>query len=111
VTFVPHAGATYLVTGMTPAFRSDPYAGRILSTARSFGPLAAERRDALRVERLRIVVATPGETVATLSQRTGNAWDPRTTAIHNGWLPNHRFAGGELVKVTEQERAAGSRPR
>lgn len=95
---------------MTPAFRSDPYAGRILSTSRSFGPLGPERRDALRVARLRIVTAQPGETFAALSERTGNAWDPRITAIHNGWLPNHRFAGGELVKVTEQERAVGTRP-
>lgn len=102
VTFVPHAGATYLVTGMTPAFRSDPYAGRILSTARSFGRLGPERRDVIRVARLRIVRAQPAETVPALSERTGNAWDARTTAIHNGWLPNHRFAGGELVKVTEE---------
>lgn len=109
VTFVPHAGATYLITGMTPAFRSDPYAGRILSTARSFGPLGPERRASIRTERLRIVTAQPGETFAALSERTGNAWDSRITAIHNGLLPNHRFTGGELVKVTEQERAVGKR--
>lgn len=109
VTFVPHAGATYLITGMTPAFRSDPYGGRILSTSRSFGRLGPERRDAIHFARLRIVRAQPADTFAMLSERTGNAWDARTTAIQNGWLPNHRFAGGELVKVTEEVPVAGTR--
>jgi predicted Zn-dependent protease len=107
VTFVPHAGATYLITGMTPAYRGDPYEGRFLSTARSFGPLAPERRAALRVERVRIVSARPGETLAELGRRTGNAWDLQTTAVANGWFADHRFAGGELVKVTAEQPVPG----
>src|SRR5690606_5289883 len=107
VTFVPHAGATYLITGLAPAFRSDAYDGRFLSTARSFGPLAPERAAALRVERLRIVSARPGETLAALVQRTGDAWDLQRTAVVNGVFADHRFAGGELVKVARRERAAG----
>ena len=82
--------------------RSDPDGDRILSTARSFGRLGPARRDATGVARLRIVRAQPAETFTALSERTGNAWDARTTAIYNGRLQNHRFAGGELVKVTEE---------
>jgi predicted Zn-dependent protease len=109
VTFVPHAGATYLVTGMTPAFRSRSYDPLFLSTARSFGRLTAEHRTEIQVLRLRVVMARRDETLAALSRRTHDAWDPATTAVYNGLFPDHRFAGGELVKVTEQEPYAGPR--
>jgi predicted Zn-dependent protease len=110
VTFVPHAGATYLITGMAPSMRGGAYEGRFLSTARSFGPLAPERRAALRVERVRIATARPGETLAALSQRTGNAWDLQTTAVSNALFTDHRFAGGEWVKVTDEERVVERGP-
>jgi predicted Zn-dependent protease len=105
---VPHAGATYLVTGMAPSMRAGAYEGRFLSTARSFGPLAPERRAALRVERVRIATARPGETLVALSQRAGNAWDLQTTAVSNALFTDHRFAGGEWVKVTDEERVVAS---
>jgi hypothetical protein len=56
------------------------------------------------------VSAQPGETLTALSQRTGNAWDLQTTAVANAVFADHRFAGGELVKVTAEERVGGAGP-
>jgi hypothetical protein len=49
------------------------------------------------------VTARAGEDVATLGRRSQNAWDPATTAVYNGIFANHRFEGGELVKIARVE--------
>ncbi len=103
VTFIPFREATWRVTGVSPALSADRYRGRMLSTARSFRPLSVSAARAVRTTRLRVVQARRGETLARLGERTGNAWDPARTAIQNGLLPNHRFAGGESVKIARVE--------
>lgn len=101
--FIPYRGATLRVTGMTPMRRADRYRGRLLAVARSFRPLDPQQRASVSGERLRVVEARPGEDVAALCRRTGNAWDPSTTAVYNGVFVDHRFEGGELVKTVRVE--------
>jgi len=103
VTFIPYRGATYLITGMSPAFVADKYAGSMLMTSRSFAPLSAAEDGSLRTERLRIATAKPAEDVTTLVRRTGSQWPPTTTAVFNALSASHRFAGGELVKIARDE--------
>jgi hypothetical protein len=71
--------------------------------ARSFRSLTDEERAGLRVERLRIAVASAGEDVATVSRRAGGVWDGDRTAILNGMLPGTRLAEGQLVKIVVSE--------
>jgi predicted Zn-dependent protease len=103
VTFIPYRGITWRVTGMSRSSAAKRYLGRTLSTARSFGPLSEKERRSVKSARLRIVRARSGENLATLSRRSGDAWDVSTTAVYNGIFSNHRFSGGEQVKIATVE--------
>lgn len=103
VTFLPYRGMTWRITGVSPSSRVREYAGRMLNTTRSFRPLTEEERRSFRSTRLRLATARPGEDLVALGERTGNAWDPANTAVYNGIFVNHRFAGGELVKIAQSQ--------
>jgi predicted Zn-dependent protease len=103
-TLFPYGGATWRITGIAPSSSFGKYSGRMLNTARSFRPLTAEQRASLRAERLRLAKARAGEDVTALSLRTDNAWDAGRTAVSNAVFVNHRFEGGELVKIARMER-------
>ena len=104
ITFIPYRGATWRVTGMSRSSAAEKYRGRLLGTARSFRPLTQEERAGIRSSRMRIATAKAGEGFAALAKRTGNAWDPGTTAVYNGVFVDHRYRGGELVKLARSER-------
>jgi predicted Zn-dependent protease len=99
VTFVPYREAGWRITGMARAASGDKYLGRTLAATRSFGPLSVEERRSLRALQLHVVEARAGESLFALSKRTGNGWSPADTAVHNGLFVDHRFRGGESVKI------------
>ena len=66
---------------------------------RSYRALTEEERASVTGTRMQVVQARMGESLTSLSKRTHNAWDPTVTAVYNGMFPDHRFEGGELVKV------------
>jgi predicted Zn-dependent protease len=103
VTFIPYHGATWRITGASPAGRASRYLGRTLATARSFRPLTPAERASIQSQRLRVVEARSGESLEALTRRTRNAWDVSRTAVYNGIFSNHRFKGGELVKISHIE--------
>ena len=51
--------------------------------------------------KLDLTKAASGEGLTEISKRTDNAWDQGRTAVANGVEWNHRYAGGELVKVVK----------
>lgn len=117
LTWIAHEGAVYRLSAAAPAPLAARYFGRARAMARSFRAITEEERAAIRVQRLRIVPALPGEDLAALSRRTGNAWDPVRTAVLNGLLPDARLEGGRLVKIVVSEpyrgralQAAGAAP-
>ena len=101
--FVPYGNATFRITGMALSHGASKYRGRFVNTARSFRPLTPAERSSIQSMRLRVVKARPGESLVALGRRTGNAWDPSRTAVYNGLFVNHRFEGGELVKIAHVE--------
>ena len=101
--FVPYGQATFRITGMSLSRGASKYRGRFVNTARSFRPLTPAERSSIQSMRLRVVKARPGEGLVALGQRTGNDWDPSRTAVYNGIFANHRFEGGELVKIAHVE--------
>jgi predicted Zn-dependent protease len=103
MTFIPHGGLMYRISGVAPVRVAGQYQGRTWNTARSFRPLTASERASIRRTRLRVVVAEPDEELVALSRRTGNAWDPQRTAVLNGVAATTRFAGGETVKIAREE--------
>jgi predicted Zn-dependent protease len=79
------------------------YQGLFRRYAHSFRPLTAEERAGITEERLRIAEAHEGETLAELSERSGNQWDLTYTAIANDLFIDDRLAAGQRVKVAVRE--------
>jgi predicted Zn-dependent protease len=101
ITFIPYREATWRITGMSRASQAESFQGRTLSTTRSFRPLDPAARASIVSKRLVIVEARSGESLEGLSQRTGNSWDLAQLALYNRVFVDHRFRGGELVKVVQ----------
>jgi predicted Zn-dependent protease len=103
VTFIPYSGATWRITGASPALAAKRYLGRTLATARSFRPLTEKERRSLSATRLRVVKSRSDEGLQSLGSRTGNVWSPQFTAAYNGVFVSHLFPPGSLVKVANNE--------
>ena len=107
LTFIPFRDATWRITGAAPAQVAGRHEGVMLATARSFRELGAEERSSIEVTRLRVETARAGEGIAELSKRSRNVWSANDTAVMNGVFADHRFAGGESVKVARVEPYTG----
>jgi predicted Zn-dependent protease len=103
ITWIAHDGRIYcLIAGMEPGvFRK--YQGLFRRFAHSFRPLTAEERAGITELRLRTSRAREGETLAELSERSGNEWDLTYTAIVNEFFVDDRLAAGQRVKVAVRE--------
>ena len=99
VTFVPYRDANWRITGMAKSLSGDQYLGRTLAATRSFGPMTPKERRTIRSLRLHVVEARAGENLFALSGRTDNAWSPADTAVYNAIFVDHRFKGGESLKI------------
>jgi predicted Zn-dependent protease len=73
--------------------------GSVYRVARSFRPLTPKERESIHETRLRIVPARDGETLAELSERTGNEWNIQQTAVMNDVFANDRLVAGQPIKV------------
>jgi len=84
------------------------------AVVRSFRPLTEEEKESFRITRLHVVRAQAGETLATLSARTGNALPLGTTAVLNDAFIDSRLREGQPLKIGLSEpyvpRAAPERP-
>ncbi len=111
VTWVPFRGQVYRVTGVAPSGPSRRYEGLFLNVARSFRPLTPELLASVEETRLHVVAARPGESLAQLSRRTGNAWPVQQTAVMNGVVGDVPLPAGELVKIALREPYQPAAPR
>ena len=107
LTFFSYRDSTWRITGISPSLISGKHRGRMLATTRSFRPITREQAARIAATRLRLVEARGGEDLAGLCRRTHSSWNPLRTAVYNGLDSNHRFGGGELVKIARRE-GAGS---
>jgi len=103
LTFIPYRGLMYRITAVAPKRAAEHYVAQARNTVRSFGPLAEEARGGFEVMRLRTTRALPGETIPSLMERTGSGMRPGGIAVINGLFVDHRFSGGELVKIAAIE--------
>jgi predicted Zn-dependent protease len=103
LTFIPHRGLMYRITGVAPVRVIGQYQGRVRKAVGSFRPLTVREQASIEKTTLRIVTAAPDEELVTLSKRTGNTWDPQRTAVLNGLSATTRFHGGENVKIAQSE--------
>lgn len=75
----------------------------IEAAALSLRPLSESEREKVQVLRIRLAKARKHESLSELSDRTRNRWTLAVTAIANQLPENHRFTGGELVKIVREE--------
>ena len=94
-----HPRAMFRLLGLSPPDRFDDYAGEFRAAARSFRPLGDRERDGITELRLRVARARKGESLASLSRRTKNAWSLEETAMANDLAGERRLHQGEAVKI------------
>lgn len=102
LTFIASRGNTYRITGISRA-EHDRNRTLFMNVARSFRPLSQELAEGIQESRLQIVEARGGESLAELSNRTGNTWSLNQTAVMNGLFATDTLDHGRLVKVAVAE--------
>jgi predicted Zn-dependent protease len=99
LTWIAHPRGTFRIAGAAPPARFERFQPSFVATARSFRSLDPEERASLHELHLAIVPARGGETLAALSERSGNRWSVEETAVSNALAPGARLPEGELVKI------------
>ena len=90
---------TYQLIGVGPE-RLKP---SLRETALSLRPLTGEERDSFTGLRLRLATAMAGESLADLSQRTGNQWALAYTAMVNHIPEDKTLSAGDVIKIAKEE--------
>ncbi len=107
-TWIAHGGQVFRVTGGSKPSRFDAVRPTLETATGTFRPLTAADRAGITEERLRIVRARGGETVAALAARTKSVWKPERIAAANDLALDTPLEAGLAVKVAMTERYGGS---
>jgi predicted Zn-dependent protease len=99
LTWVAHPRGVLRFTGVSTQARYAGHASALAAVPRSLAKLSDAERAGIREQRLRIVKAQAGETLAALSSRTGNSLSLDETAIVNALTRDARLEAGRLVKI------------
>jgi len=99
ITWLQLRGVTYRLL----AVAASNNLATVRSVVTSFHDLTPAERASIKVTRLRITEARPGETLADVSRRMDNQWDGETTAVMNGVDENAPLRPGQRIKVARTE--------
>jgi len=110
ITWVAYGGRVYRLLGGMRGGQLSKYQGLFRKFAQSFRPLAPEEATSIEELRLRSARALPGETLAALSLRTDNQWDPTFTSVVNGVFAHDALAPGQRIKIAVKEPYQASPP-
>jgi len=100
ITWVSRKDMTFRFTGLSAPAAAERFESSYLAVVRSFRPVPPALRNAVRENRMRVAAAHAGESLADLSERTGNEWDLQTTAVFNDIFAGDPLTAGQLVKVS-----------
>jgi predicted Zn-dependent protease len=103
IAWVAFEGNVYRLSAAAPAQLVSKHLDRARAMVRSFRPLTPDERASIHVDRLRLVRARGGESIAALSERTDNVFDVHRTAIANGLQPSGVLTEGQLLKIGVRE--------
>jgi predicted Zn-dependent protease len=107
LTWIAHRKRILRVTGMTRRSDWEQYGPVFERTAASFRPLTAADRERIIESRLRLRLATAGETVGQVLARGGSTWNAARAAVANGTTLGARLEAGWPVKVPVAQRYGG----
>jgi predicted Zn-dependent protease len=99
ITWIARDGMIFRFTGLTAPGAFERFESSYRNVVRSFRPLPPAQRNSVRETRLRVAPAREGESIAGLSERTGNEWDIQTTAVINDIFANEPLEAGQLIKI------------
>jgi len=102
LTWIAHPRAMFRIIGMTSEDGFARYASDFERAATSFRGLRRAERNGIVELRLRVVRARGGESLASLSKRTGNRWSIEETAVANALSRGARLVSGQPVKIAVQ---------
>lgn len=102
-TWLAHQGRIYRLTAAAEEPRFEPHRAGFEAVARSFRPLTAEERGAIRAARLRVVRAREGEDLDAIVKRAGSAWSADEAAVANALARDARLARGAPIKLAISE--------
>jgi predicted Zn-dependent protease len=103
LTWLTRGDSVYRFTALAPAGVFQRYTGSFLNVPRSLRNLTVRELAMIQEMRLRVAVAISGESLAELSERTGNRWDIQQTAVMNDLFADHVLDAGQLVKIAITE--------
>jgi predicted Zn-dependent protease len=93
--WVAYRKIAYRFIGLAP----ERYRENLRAAAWSFRPITAKEKSSIKERRLRVVTARESESLARLSQRTGNVWPIEATAVVNGIDKEKPLKKGQLIKI------------
>ena len=79
------------------------YSTALSNAVMSLRSLSDEEKASITAIHIRIVEATAGESLQSLSERAENEWDVETTALMNGLAQDAPLQEGTLVKIARKE--------
>ena len=97
-------GLVYQILGATTAERWDSHRPEFEAAAKSFRQPTTEELSEVHENRLRLVRAEPGQTLAEIAKEPANRWSIAETAAANAMEAPTKLSGGEAIKVSRQER-------
>ncbi len=98
VLWIPLEDKLFKLTGITPI----EYQPQLEETAKSLRTLKNNERNSFQVDLMRIVDARQGETIKTLSIRSGNILNDELTGVINSRNPDDQLNQGESIKVVKK---------
>jgi predicted Zn-dependent protease len=107
LTWYSFAGVVYRLASAARPEQVAKFQALVRGVARSFRPLSDRERSEIFEERLRVVAAGGGETLAEISARTGNVWSPAKTAAVNRVRTTEPLAAGRSVALAVRRPYAG----
>lgn len=108
LTWVAHRGRVVRIAGISAIEDFARYREAFDRTSASARPLAPLERQRILEDRLRVVQARPGESVADVVARGGATWSAAQLALANGIETDTRMQAGWPVKIAIRQRYEGS---
>ncbi len=84
------------------AYGIEVHAREMNLSLESMRDLTEQERGTITVRQIAAITAESGESIESISERTGNVLSKELTALINGLEQSHSFEAGEVVKVVQE---------
>ena len=96
---IAHDKQVYVVAGLVPQNTFQQVDGTFLASIRSFRTMSAAEAEQVRPNRVDFYVVRPGDTWASIAERSGGVIKPATLAVMNNSEPGSGPKPGSRIKI------------